>query len=93
MDVEAHFLPNADKLAADRAGSALDLATSEGRAKGQKGRNSPKLTVPYAHCRLKIGILPPWKNLKTVGRQGLETSHPLIGTRVTQPKGSSQVAH
>ncbi len=39
LDVYAHFLPSADKLAADSAGSVLDLATSEGRAKGQKGQN------------------------------------------------------
>ena len=37
LDVYAHFLPSADKLAADSAGSVLDLATSEGRAKGAKG--------------------------------------------------------
>ena len=30
LDVYAHFLPSADKLAADSAGSVLDHATSEG---------------------------------------------------------------
>ena len=37
LDVYAHFLPSADKLAADSAGSVLDQATSEGRAKVAKG--------------------------------------------------------
>lgn len=37
LDVYAHFLPSADKLAADSAGSVLDLATSEGRAKVSEG--------------------------------------------------------
>ena len=33
LDVYAHFLPSADKLAADSVGSVLDQATYEGRAK------------------------------------------------------------
>lgn len=37
LDVYAHFLPSADKLASDSAGSVLDQATNEGRAKVAKG--------------------------------------------------------
>ena len=37
LDVYAHFLPSADKLAADSVGSVLDQATNEGRAKVAKG--------------------------------------------------------
>ena len=51
LDVYAHFLPSADKLAADSAGSVLDQATSEDMAKGATGSELPELdnTVrPYS---------------------------------------------
>jgi len=40
LEVYAHFLPSADKLAADSPGSVLDHSTSEGRAKVAKRCNS-----------------------------------------------------